>query len=515
MMGTMDLVRGESGDLLDAIEITGISARGLHGVTEAERIAGQPFSADIALHLDTRAAAQADDLSLTVDYAQVAQKVASVLAGEPLNLLETLAQRIATAVLASGPVKVADVVVHKPEAPIGVVFKDVSVRIRRERRGRHALDVPEDQVPEARLESDGLALGRDEMVEAPPAQVEVASRRSASFGGDDGASNRWGVSSAAFASINQPADDAPHPQSMPISRDQPVFDRLVAESAGRGLPVVDPNVAFPASGPIPGVKHPGVPVVHQAPPGPWTPAPPANAGGAAPAPQGGIPAVPAVPAEPAHQAPPVERAVPAQPVQEPWASVNNMDQVPSIPVDAIIALGANVGDALGTLRSALDDLRATPGLSVMAVSPLARTAPVGQVEQPDFFNAVVHVRTTLSARQLFHNLGRIEDAYGRSRTQPWGPRTLDLDLIAYDGLIDADDELTVPHPSAHERAFVLLPWAAMTPGAFLPGLGGGPVEVLAQQAPDRPGVRWLAPGWDGIEEQESYEAGEPPRAWAI
>jgi dihydroneopterin aldolase/2-amino-4-hydroxy-6-hydroxymethyldihydropteridine diphosphokinase len=177
--------------------------------------------------------------------------------------------------------------------------------------------------------------------------------------------------------------------------------------------------------------------------------------------------------------------------------VQSLDEAPAEPADVVVAMGSNLGDSLATLRGAVRDLRGEPGIEVVEVSPLARTAPVGTTGQPDFFNAVVHLATTLSPRALLHTLQGIEDKYGRERTERWGPRTLDLDLIAYDCLLAGDDELTVPHPRAFERAFVLVPWAEMTPDAFLPGLGGGHVSRLAEDAPDRMGVRWLAPGWDG------------------
>jgi dihydroneopterin aldolase/2-amino-4-hydroxy-6-hydroxymethyldihydropteridine diphosphokinase len=170
--------------------------------------------------------------------------------------------------------------------------------------------------------------------------------------------------------------------------------------------------------------------------------------------------------------------------------------VPAEPADAIIALGANLGEALATLRSALADLRDEAGVEVAAVSPLARTTPVGYSDQPDFFNAVAHIRTTLSPRALLHTLQGIEEKHGRQRTVRGGPRTLDLDLIAYDTLLADEEELILPHPRAHERSFVLVPWSLMAPGAFLPGLGGGPVEDLAEAAPDQGCIRWLAPDWD-------------------
>jgi 2-amino-4-hydroxy-6-hydroxymethyldihydropteridine diphosphokinase len=188
--------------------------------------------------------------------------------------------------------------------------------------------------------------------------------------------------------------------------------------------------------------------------------------------------------------------VPAVQPKGPIAIVSSMDERPHRPVDAILSLGANLGDALWSLRSAIEDLRRTDGIVVDAVSPLARSAPMGPVEQGDYFNAVVQIRTNLSARELLHVVQQIEDRHGRSREQRWGPRTLDIDVVTYDTLLDVDDELELPHPGAHRRAFVLVPWAAFSPDAFLPGLGGGNVSILAERAPDRDGIRWLALGWE-------------------
>ncbi|MFN8168488.1 MAG: dihydroneopterin aldolase [Candidatus Nanopelagicales bacterium] len=119
------------GDGLDRIAVTGIAVRGFHGVLEHERRDGQTFVVDVALGVDTRAAAASDDLALTVDYSAVAADVVTIVAGEPLDLIETLAQRIADACLARDLVEAVEVVVHKPDAPVGVVFDDVTVTVLR------------------------------------------------------------------------------------------------------------------------------------------------------------------------------------------------------------------------------------------------------------------------------------------------------------------------------------------------------------------------------------------------
>ena len=126
-------VLDERGRPLDRIVLRGLGATGHHGVYEEERRDGQPFLVDVALHLDTRRAAAGDDLTATVHYGVLAERVVALVAGEPVALLETLAARIAAACLAEEPVRAVDVVVHKPRAPITVPFADVEVAVRRTR----------------------------------------------------------------------------------------------------------------------------------------------------------------------------------------------------------------------------------------------------------------------------------------------------------------------------------------------------------------------------------------------
>ncbi len=291
--------------MTDRITLTGLRARGFHGVLPAERELGQEFAADVVLHLDTRQAAAGDDLTATASYAEIAEDVVAVLAGPPVDLVETVAAMIAERVLRHPRVNAVDVTVHKPQAPITVPFADVSVHIHRSR------------------------------AELP-----------------DGA----------------------------------------------------------------------------------------------------------------------------------------------VPYDVVVALGANLGDARATLGQALTELDRHPRVEVTAVSPLLRSAavvPEGADPQPDYLNAVAVVRTTLSPRELLALCQGVELAHGRVRTERWGARPLDLDLVAAGAVTWHDADLTLPHPRAHERAFVLAPWARVEPDAVLPG--HGPVAYLAARADEA--VEWLAEDW--------------------
>ena len=132
---------------------------------------------------------------------------------------------------------------------------------------------------------------------------------------------------------------------------------------------------------------------------------------------------------------------------------------------AIISLGANVGDPKANLDLAVALLR--EATQVISVSNYLQTKPVGGPEQPDYLNAVAIVESDLPAKDLLALLHGIETAMGRTREIHWGPRVIDLDLIQYGGLLVHDEKLTLPHPRAHERRFVLAPWFEIEPEAIL------------------------------------------------
>lgn len=377
-------VTDEHGRPLDQIRLVGISQTGHHGVLDFEREQGQPFIADVTVHLDTRRAAASDDLTLTLNYGVLSEQIAEILTGQPVNLIETVAEQIASVVLDYAVAGAVDVYLHKPEAPITVPFDDVIVAIRRDRV----------KLPAARFESLPAAMSATE----PAGEIPLGTLPAASPGSD-------GTGSAGTSTDNDRRS-----QMAPV--------------------------------------------------------------------------------------PPPDR----------------MDTVPTEPMRVVLALGSNMGDAKDTLRSAISALVDSPDTRVIAVAPLARTAAVGGPDQDDYLNTVVLITTQLAPRQLLHLTQSIEADHGRVRDVHWGPRTLDIDLINYDTVVAVTDDLELPHPRAHERAFVLQPWVQIEPDAYLPGLGGGPVDALAATAPDAAGVRWLALDWLEDRAAKGASAVPPPVA---
>ena len=144
---------------------------------------------------------------------------------------------------------------------------------------------------------------------------------------------------------------------------------------------------------------------------------------------------------------------------------------------AVIALGANIGNPKEQMDLAVALLR--DATEVTAVSSYYSTKPVGGPEQPDFLNAVCLLESELPALDLLSLLLGIEKSLGRERTEKWGPRTIDLDLIQYGSLLSKADELELPHPRAHERRFVLEPWHEIEPDAVL--LTQGKISDLLAQ----------------------------------
>ncbi|HZK05587.1 MAG TPA: 2-amino-4-hydroxy-6-hydroxymethyldihydropteridine diphosphokinase [Actinomycetaceae bacterium] len=269
------------------IWLTGISAHAHHGVFAFERDQGQRFVIDVGFEVDTRPAARSDDVADTVSYAEVADAVHGILTGEPVNLVETLAERIAAVTLSFPGVSAATVVIHKPEAPIAVPFEDVTLTIHR----------------------------------------------------------------------------------TPLT---------------------------------------------------------------------------AVPLEPA---------------------------------TVVLGLGGNVGDVVGNLRGAVEKLSAT--LEDAAVGPLVRTAAMtvpGSAPQADYLNTVLVGRTRLAPLEVLRFAQALERGAGRVRDVRWGPRTLDVDVLAHGRVTSDDPELTLPHPGAAGRPFVVVPWAALEPERILDG------ETLAARA---------------------------------
>lgn len=137
-------------------------------------------------------------------------------------------------------------------------------------------------------------------------------------------------------------------------------------------------------------------------------------------------------------------------------------------VTAYLGLGANLGDRLANLQRAVDLLAEAPGATVVRCSRVYETEPVGGPRQPDYLNVVVEIRTELSPHDLLRACQGVEATMGRVRTERWGPRPIDVDVLTYDDRTIDEPDLVVPHPRMHERGFVLVPLAELTTDPMLP-----------------------------------------------
>ena len=448
----------------DRIRLSGLSARGYHGVLPFERTEGQLFTADVTLDLGKRGTAIAsvtDEIKDAIDYSEVARAVIAVIEGEPVSLIETLAARVSEAVLGFPRVTAVEVTIHKPQAPLDVAFEDIAVTIHRTGgEGHDALSgrSPAQSAPEAAPGRDQWASQSPEAalggIGAPAATgVGMGVGMTAADDEDRGAGEGWAADSASGLGGAEPwtgssGDAAPGggPFETGAPWESAPADTFASDEAARPWQSASTDEAgIPGAGDVPGATQP------------WQSAP----------------------------------AAPAAPV----APVDVLEQRPAQPVDVVLALGGNVGGVVPALRNAVRTLRSTEGIEVTSVAPLARTAAVvepGSPEQPDYLNTVVLASTTLSPHEVLAVCQDLEDDAGRVRTEPQGPRTLDVDVITYEGVASDDPELVLPHPRAAQRAFVLVPWAQADPFAEI---GNQYVASLAESAPDRDGVRWLALDW--------------------
>ncbi len=151
-----------------------------------------------------------------------------------------------------------------------------------------------------------------------------------------------------------------------------------------------------------------------------------------------------------------------------------------------LSIGANLGDRLGTLREAVQLLKTEPGVTVTAVSPFYETPPWGKTDQPPFINGAVAVETDLSGEALLVRCLAIEQRLGRVRHEKWGARTIDIDLICSPDETCRSETLTLPHPYATERAFVLVPLRDIAPDLCL---CGRPLDDWLKRLPDTDSIR--------------------------
>ena len=349
------------------IALKGLGAQANHGVYDFERARNQRFSADIVMWVET--AGNADDIAATVSYADIADEAMAVLTGTAVDLIETLAETIASRVMSHEGVVGTEVTVHKPDAPIDHPFADVSVTVRAGQTDAMPLSLSLKGIYEA---EDGSVL---------TGEIEAYGR----------------------AQAPSPAEQE-QSGALPTRRD-----------------------------------------------------------------------VQAAHAAPAHDATRPERLRSRR---------------------VVLAIGGNLGDVPVTLMHTVEALSYMEGFQIDDVSPIMRTKPVlapGQAPQPDYWNAVVVGSAIATPDELFAQTSRIERELGRERHERWGARTVDIDIIQIEGLASSDPVLTLPHPRAKERAFVLAPWLLCDPDAILEGVGR--VSDLLADTPDREGIIDAVDDW--------------------
>lgn len=164
-----------------------------------------------------------------------------------------------------------------------------------------------------------------------------------------------------------------------------------------------------------------------------------------------------------------------------------MFKAESLKTRAILAIGGNLGDRLATIQGAIEAIDQIEGIKLKKVSKLvesfALTLEGTDQAQPNYLNCVLEVSTTLKPRELLSALNGVENEFGRVRLERWASRTLDIDIISFGAELIETKTLVVPHPRAHERAFVLVPWADLDPDAILPG--HGKVSELAKKVSEQ------------------------------
>lgn len=349
------------------IALKGLGALANHGVYDFERDRNQRFSADIVMWVET--AGTADDIAATVSYADIADEAMAVLTGTAVDLIETLAETIASHVMSHEGVVGTEVTVHKPDAPIDHPFADVSVTVRAGQTEAMPLSLSLKGIYEA--EDGSVLTGEIEAYERAQAPSPAEQEQSGAL------PTRRDVQAAHAA----PAHDATRPEHLRSRR-------------------------------------------------------------------------------------------------------------------VVLAIGGNLGDVPVTLMHTVEALSYMEGFQIDDVSPIMRTKPVlapGQAPQPDYWNAVVVGSAIATPDELFAQTSRIERELGRERHQRWGARTVDIDIIQIEGLASSDPVLTLPHPRAKERAFVLAPWILCEPDAVLEGVGR--VSDLLADTPDREGIIDAVDDW--------------------
>ncbi len=483
--GTWGLV--VMGDQWDVIRLRGLSAVANHGVFEFERESGQTFTVDLTLFFDATTAAETDDLADTINYAAIADEVIAILQGPAVNLLETLASAVAATALDHPGVVRAEATVHKPMAPIPHQFQDISVTVARERAVASKKEVV---VLEEPTSDEAVALAEESEVVAEPTRGPEL-RGKAPVEGEpapksDSDAEDVEEDSSADGAAEEAADEVASEDEVPEEPvgEEPVAEPAAAEEARAGGDDAQGPVA--AATPGEGAERAETPVEDTRPAESPFPKRAERTARRLAKHAAELEFVNPYPTRRAAQGRPTPKRLGEEGAEQAGDHVYNV----------VLALGSNRGDVVGNLLGAVAALVAHPDFEVVDVSPLVRTKPVlepGALPQPDFQNAIVLGKTTMSPPVLLEATQQIEADFGRVRGVKWSARPLDIDIVAIDKMQFHTRSLTVPHHLAHERAFVLYPWSLVDEDAVVPGRGR--VADLLEAAPDLGGVKAIRRSW--------------------
>ncbi len=411
----------------DKIHLKGVTAKGYHGFYDTERAVGQNFVVDVVMDVDCVNASIEDDLDKTVDYEKVGRAIVRAIEGEPVKLIETLAERIALVVLCFDNVIEVSVTVHKPQAPLDYEFKDVALSIV---RNRSNLKIS--------FENSAYFIKRVNFLEEEADKTLADNSVNLDVELEENTENTL---------LEETNSDVYSTQGIQTQTQATNDYEKELETDSALDTVSNQSDTFEE----PELKTDIIDVTQ-------------------------------------------EGCNDYPPIFEPQKS------------SVILALGGNLGNPVELFQDVISDLDRSLGFDVLDVSPLVKTKAhtLNDEEQPDYYNCVLRGETFLRPSDLLGLVKEVEYYFGRREHAKWQARLIDIDIISYNNQKYEDEELTIPHKLAKQRAFVLYPWYLMENEAEL---DGEKVADLLEKTDDRDGILHTWEQWLGKSYAELENAG--------